>query len=618
MNALVRRSLVAALVGLAVLAAAPSNAEDETVRLLNMFARSDADHFEVHIVASGDISGYKSTRRKGPESYRLTIDVPAIAPVDQKYDVTTPFTRRFEMWPMKLGNEVYSRIIMELDLEASSVISQQRPTRILIRISRNSPPAYAAGEVGDAPEPTSATDTTAPSPDGAVPAPVVGEVPARGENVGAAAPPVVPVEPSSEAASAPSEDEVATTESEFITLFPAPEEGRPMFDPPIEQVDTGEGDYGNGILLGRFLLQPLAEFSWVRGDNVTLDSEDPFADNAIYARGVADFELIDSENTLNFAYQVRYRKFQEFDLLKEKLSHGFDLRTSIEVSPRMTFDARNHFLRGSFETFEFDPGQEVFFNVEPFNHNLTEVGLAMDVNERVGVSLTGGYDFVRFRDQQTIFFDYETLTAGGGFYYRRSPVSSIFGELTRAITPEPSTRPEAKSVANAAQIGLEGELTPLLTGTIQAGYSWQEFGEGENLLEYRGFVASATLTRYFTEAASLTIEGGRRTNLSNFEDNNYYLTHYGTLQFTGPIRRNLQLVTGASVFDNGYPLDSFEGAEPRKDFALAGWVGAAYFFSPLTYFRADYRYERRQSNLEQFQYTSNVLRVIVGVGIFTR
>jgi predicted porin len=80
----------------------------------------------------------------------------------------------------------------------------------------------------------------------------------------------------------------------------------------------------------------------------------------------------------------------------------------------------------------------------------------------------------------------------------------------------------------------------------------------------------------------------------------------------------LQLVTGASLYDNRYPLESIESAEPRNDHALAGWVGAAYFFSPLTYFRADYRYERRRSNLDQFQYTSNVLRIIVGVGIFSR
>jgi hypothetical protein len=242
----------------------------------------------------------------------------------------------------------------------------------------------------------------------------------------------------------------------------------------------------------------------------------------------------------------------------------------------------------------------------------------MDLNERLGVALNGGYDFVQFRDDQTVFFDYETIRTGGSFYYRRSPVSSIFGEYVRDITPEPSTRPEAKATANAVQLGIQGELSPLLTGTVRAGYAWQEFGSGASALEYRGFVASASLTRYFTDAASILVEAGRQTNLSNFEDNNYYVTNFGTVQFTGPIRQNLQLVTGGSLYDNRYPLESIEVNENRNDRALAGWVGAAYFFSPLTYFRADYRYERRRSNLDEFQYTSNVLRIVVGVGIFSR
>jgi len=190
MNTLVRRGLVAAFLAIACVAAASADASDETVRLLNMFARSDADIFEVHIVANGDISGFKTTRRTGPDSYRLTIDVPALSPVDTKYDVATPFTRSFEMWPMKLGDEVYSRIIMELDLEASSVVSQQRPTRILIKISRNSPPANAEGSHGDAPETATAPEAVAAPPDGGVPADAEGEVPARSGEVTAAAPPV--------------------------------------------------------------------------------------------------------------------------------------------------------------------------------------------------------------------------------------------------------------------------------------------------------------------------------------------------------------------------------------------------------------------------------------------
>ena len=149
------------------------------------------------------------------------------------------------------------------------------------------------------------------------------------------------------------------------------------------------------------------------------------------------------------------------------------------------------------------------------------------------------------------------------------------------------------------------------------GYSWQEFGTEASGLDFRGLVASVSLTRYFTEAAALTIEGGRQANLSNFENNNYYTTNFANLQVTGPLRKNLQLITGVYLFDNLYPLEAVELPERRNDTVLAGWVGAAYFLSPRTYFRADYRHERRRSNLDEFQYTNNVIRLVFGIGFFS-
>jgi hypothetical protein len=653
MNAFARRSLVAALVWLAVTTVAQAD-DNETVRLLNMYAKSEAELFEVHIVADGDITGYKTTRKMGTDSYRLTVDVPAIPPVDSKYDVTTPFTRRFEMWPMKLGDKVYTRVMMEIDVEAASVVSQMRPTRILIKISRESPEAFASASAGngndsagngdDSPASSGITDVpTMERPPG--PTVEQGTVPATGPGDGASPPepPTVPTVPTVPAVEDPlgddgtptaSPDESASGESqppspsqpdespeeqgEFISLFPAPDDSRPLFETPLEQIDAVGGGLPGGILLGRFLFQPMAELSWIRGDNLTLQTDEKFADNAIYARAIAAFDLMESENSLQFKYELRYRNFRKFELLQENLSHGFNLGTAIHLSPRMTFNADNHFMRGSFETIEFDPGQEVFFNVEPFNRNLAQAGLQMELSERLAAAVKATYNLVRFQGDEIAFFSYDTATAGFNFQYRVSPLSSIFGEYVRSNTPEPAGRPAAKSIGNGVLAGMQGELTPLLTGIVRAGYSWQEFGEGASALDYRGFIASASLTRYFTEAASLTIEGGRQTNLSNFEDNNYYTTNFLNLQFTGPVRRNLQLLTGVSFFDNLYPRLSIEIPEARNDTAIAGWVGAAYFFTPMTYFRADYRHERRRSNLDQFEYSNNVIRIVVGLGFFTK
>ena len=66
-----------------------------------MYALKEGDSYVVHIVADGDISEFLSNRKKGDGTYKLTLDVPALSPLKTKYDVETPFSRRFQVWPMQ-------------------------------------------------------------------------------------------------------------------------------------------------------------------------------------------------------------------------------------------------------------------------------------------------------------------------------------------------------------------------------------------------------------------------------------------------------------------------------------------------------------------------------------
>ncbi len=146
------------------------------LRLVNMYSKAEGDHFKIHIVANGDISQYKITRKTNHETYKLTIDVPALPPVNSKYDLDTPFSRRFEVWPMMLGKQVYARISMELNLDASSVVGMDSPTRLWVTISNKSALAMAdARPVETKPVPmpspvevTEPASTTMPAPDSAV------------------------------------------------------------------------------------------------------------------------------------------------------------------------------------------------------------------------------------------------------------------------------------------------------------------------------------------------------------------------------------------------------------------------------------------------------------------
>ena len=72
--------------------------------------------------------------------------------------------------------------------------------------------------------------------------------------------------------------------------------------------------------------------------------------------------------------------------------------------------------------------------------------------------------------------------------------------------------------------------------------------------------------------------------------------------------------TGASLFGNSYPLPSVESGTLREDRSTTGWLGASYYFSRRGFFDFTYRHERRNSNLDQYNYRNNVIMFLVGFG----
>jgi hypothetical protein len=595
--------------------------ETPTLKLVDMYAKAEGHDFNIHIYANGDISQYKTTRQVDTETYKLILDVPALPPLDSKYDLATPFSTRFEVWPMMLGNQVYSRISIVLANEASSVVSLVTPSHMLVTISRKSPIAMADTGATRVQEPTAPPveiDTEPAELEAVSPvdtAQASGSSPSKppmyDETAQVPAEPVAGVEDEPVAPMADSENQ------EFFSLFPVPAEGRrPIFDIPVDQT-AGETGLYDGIRLGRFLVRPMVYVGYIRGTNLILLSEEDFRDSAIMLRGRVAFDLLESENTLKFIYEARFKDYKKF-MLDDRLSHLIDLNSALNVTPRMTLQIRNHFARANTESAEFDPGREVAFSTEPFYRNVASGALQMDLSERVGVELFGSYNFVQFVDDPIRFYNYDQTTTGASFLYYMSPLTTLFGQYQHLVTPEPVGRPEAASTGDAALFGIRGEITPLMTGQIRAGFQNQEFGIAGEQPPYRGFVADVQLMRHFSEKAALAIDVGRSNNLSNFESNGYYTSNYLNLHFITPIWHDLRLSTRAAFIDNSYPLPSTELGVPREERNYNVSIGVAYFFTRHGFFQVDYLHEKRKSNLESYRYRNNVLQLLVGWGFLSQ
>ncbi|MGH9389135.1 MAG: hypothetical protein ACRD1Z_05915, partial [Vicinamibacteria bacterium] len=434
-----------------------------SAHLLDMYAVREGDQYVVHVLASGDISQFLSDRKSGAGTYHLTLDVPAISPSTAKFDVATPFSRRFQVWPMQLGKKIYSRIEIELDVEASSVVGLENASHLFVRIHRELPKGIQVASetsAGEEPGPKAEANAAGVEPrsmDESV-KPAVAE--------GGTEPTAPPAEPRAR-------ESVATTRTAavqapnlaagnemFFSLFPAPvRKQQTLFNVAAEEPLYSD-EAPVGVRLGRFAVQPSIDASWIRGDNLLQTTEAPFIDRAYMVRGRVTAKLLESTHDLKLAYEARYRDFQNF-ALEDKLTHLVDVSSELELTPNTKARVGNHFVHGSFESQEFDPGGEVVASTDPFFRNYTEAVLALELSERFGAEISGNYNIVEFLDTSTEFFNYRTQGFGGTVLYDLSPLTSLLGEYIHTIIPEPIERPQAGSVSDMFLVGLRGELTPM-------------------------------------------------------------------------------------------------------------------------------------------------------------
>ena len=535
---------------------------------------------------------------------------------------------------MQLGNKIYSRVEIELDNDASSVVGVENQAHIFVRIQREGAVVVPSPLARTAPTPPPQEDPSSAEterPDAMAPVAITAlgvlplEPPPTEDSDGEPVGPVGPLENDpAEVDSGVSDnsDEGDTPSSGageelFFNLFPTPLGDRQtLFNVnPFDDIVPNEAVIG--IRVGRFALLPSIDASYIRGSNLLLQNEDTFSDNALLVRGRLAAVLLDSANEFKIAYEARYRDFEQFDL-QNKFTNVVDVNARFMTTPRSSIAVGNHFVHGAFESREFDPGGEIVVNTDPFYRNRVEGIYAMELSERLGGEISGSFNRVEFTEAANDFFNYAQTKLGVSVLYSLSPLTRLVGEYVRATTRPDPTRPQAESNADVVLFGLRGEITPLLIGRVRVGYTNQTSAQSIVAQSYSGFVADVGLTRQFGTASALGFTVGRRTSPSAFQENGFYLSNYGTAQFVAPIVEKLRFSANAAFFGNNYPLADVATGIDRRDLTFTGSVGVAYFWTPLSFVSVDYRHDRRDSNLDRFSYRNNAVQFMVGFGFLNR
>lgn len=262
-----------------------------------------------------------------------------------------------------------------------------------------------------------------------------------------------------------------------------------------------------------------------------------------------------------------------------------------------------------------DPGREYFFDLGSFRRNEFGLGLRYDTAGPFDIVLGAGIADERV-DSGTGYFDNVRQNASLGVRYEvglSSHVSLTYG-LERV--PPPATRPVAEMRSQALLVGVLGQLRPSLRANVSGGYRLQENPRAAAGADrFSGITFAGSLAQDLPKSGLLTLSAQRSTQLSAFENNAFYVVDGVQLTLRMPVVLSFEVNAGTSYQDNTYRLTAQGLAEPRHD-RLVGWTaGLARPVTRWAYLRADYNWERRNSNVPGLSAKTHAFIAQLGLGV---
>jgi hypothetical protein len=162
---------------------------------------------------------------------------------------------------------------------------------------------------------------------------------------------------------------------------------------------------------------------------------------------------------------------------------------------------------------------------------------------------------------------------------------------------------------------VEGEILPLLSGRAAVGYARRESPRAGGQ-RFSGLTFGAQLKRDFGRSANVVVSANRSTELSAFERNAFYVSTSVQGVLTAPLPLSFSLSAGGGYHVNRYPTAAQQIGVPRRDQIVDWLVGVGRGITRWAFLRADYRRDRRDSNIDFFDQHTQAFYVQLGLGFF--
>jgi len=127
-------------------------------------------------------------------------------------------------------------------------------------------------------------------------------------------------------------------------------------------------------------------------------------------------------------------------------------------------------------------------------------------------------------------------------------------------------------------------------------------------------VTSVALQRPFRPNSMLELRAGRATQMSDFDQNAFYVSSSVEGAVTTPVPLGLTARGSLGYLWNDYRVVTNVIGEPRHDTILSWAVGLGRNLGVHSYVRADYRRDVRHSNLDAYDVTTDGFVIQFGIG----
>jgi hypothetical protein len=317
---------------------------------------------------------------------------------------------------------------------------------------------------------------------------------------------------------------------------------------------------------------------------------------------------------LEVDYEARLRRGSTFDLVGST-THLANVSLFVPIS-RLQTRATAHFARGVLETTEVDPGREYFFKLGHFTHKSLDLSLRTTTGSRFNLQGGLGLDVADLAADAG-FLSHETWRASAGLRYELTPNAHASLVYAYGRVPQPPDRPEVASRSHGGVLTLAGELAPLLDVAVSLGYQQRETPQaGPGGRSYRGITVDGRIRKAFSRASSITLAMNRDTQVSAFETNAFYVSTAVRAELGLPLPFAVAFRGGAEYRWNDYKTVASEIGEPRADRVFGWTLGVGRPLTRWSYVRADYRHDRRRSNLTRLSTDLHGFTIQIGFGVF--